>query len=180
MSAVYRLSPTDKATQLAELSDGHYDYVPGRYHLAFAPDGRLLVSDAKLNIIQTLTPEGALTVLAGAPGKAGSNDGAALRARFNSPRGLVAGRDGSVFVADAGNHTIRRIDADGNVSTIAGQPGKRATVDGGRAAARLDSPDSIAIDSAGVLYVTNGSDNLIRKILPAGVVSTFEAQPAPR
>jgi hypothetical protein len=180
MSAVYRLSLTDKATQLADLSGGEYDYVPGHYHLALAPDGRLLVSDSKLNIIETMTLEGALTVLAGVPGKAGSNDGAALRARFRAPRGLVVGRDGTVYVADSGNHTIRRIDPYGNVSTIAGKSGKRATVDGRRAAARLDSPDSIAIDSTGVLYVTNGSDNLIRKISPAGAVSTLQTQPAPQ
>lgn len=176
-SAVYGLSPAGEATKLAELHYEAVDIDPGRHHLALAPDGRLLVSDAKLNIIETMTPDGLVTLFAGASGHAGSKDGVAFRARFNSPRGLAVGRDGSVFVADAGNHTIRRIDPNGNVSTIAGQPGKRATVDGQRAAARLDSPDSIAIDSTGVLYVTNGSDNLIRKILPTGMVSTLNVQP---
>lgn len=137
----------------------------------------MFLSDASLNIIETMTMEGALTVLAGVSGKAGSNDGAALRARFNAPRGLALSRDGTVYVADSGNHTIRRIEPDGKVSTIAGKPGRRATVDGRGASARLDSPDSIAIDSTGVLYVTNGSDNLIRKISQAGAVSTLNAQP---
>jgi sugar lactone lactonase YvrE len=177
VSTVYRLSPAGEAAQLVDLSGGATEYELGRYHLALAPDGRLLVSDAKLNIIETMTREGAVTVFAGASGQAGSKDGIALRARFNSPRGLAVGRDGSVFVADAGNHTIRRIDPNGKVSTVAGKTGKRATLDGRRAAARLDSPDSIAIDSTGVLYVTNGTDNLIRKILPTGVVSTINVQP---
>ena len=175
-SGVYGLSPTGEATQLAELHPGALDFDPSRHHLALAPDGRLLISDATLNVIETMTPAGLVTPFAGTSGRAGSKDGIALRARFNSPRGLAVGRDGSVFVADAGNHTIRRIDPNGNVSTIAGKPGKRATVDGRRAAARLDSPDSIAIDSTGSLYVTNGSDNLIRKITPEGVVSTVNVQ----
>jgi sugar lactone lactonase YvrE len=177
LSAVYRVLLTGEATQLADLS-GHaaVTYAPDRYHLAVAPDGRLLLSDATLNVIETVTAEGGLLLLAGIPGKAGSNDGAALRAAFNAPRGLAVGRDGAVYVCDSGNHTIRRINADGKVSTIAGKPGKRATADGRSAAARFDSPESIAIDSTGVLYVTNGFDNLIRKISPAGVVSTFNVR----
>ena len=178
MSSVYRVSLTGEATQLADLrSHGAANYVSGRYHIAAAPDGKLILSDASLNIIETMTMEGALTVLAGVSGNAGSNDGAALRARFNSPRGLVVGWDGTVYVADSGNHTVRRIGTDGKVSTVAGKAGKRATVDGRGASARLDSPDSIAIDSTGVLYITNGSDNLIRKISPAGTVSTLNAEP---
>jgi sugar lactone lactonase YvrE len=177
LSAVYRVLLTGEATQLADLSGHAADtYAPDRYHLAVAPDGRLLLSDATLNVIETVTAEGGLMLVAGIPGKAGSNDGAALRAAFNAPRGLAVGRDGAIYVCDSGNHTIRRINTDGKVSTITGKPGKRATTDGRGAAARFDSPESIAIDSTGVLYVTNGFDNLIRKISPAGVVSTFNAR----
>jgi DNA-binding beta-propeller fold protein YncE len=141
-----------------------------------APDGRLFLSDAALNIIEKMTADGALTILAGVPGEVGANDGPVLQARFNAPRGMVVSRDGSLYVADSGNHTIRRIDPAGKVSTLAGKHGKRATLDGFGPSARLDSPESIAIDGSGVLYVTNRSDNLIRKISPGGGVTTMNAQ----
>ncbi len=176
---IYRISPTGQVTQLADFTNQEIaaDYLADRYHVAVASDGRLFVSDATLNIIEELTAEGSLTLVAGTPGKVGANDGPAHRARFNAPRGMVVSRDGSLYVADSGSHTIRRIDPAGKVSTLAGKHGKRATVNGFGPSARLDSPDSIAIDSTGVLYVTNGSDNLIRKISPAGAVSTVNAQP---
>jgi len=62
------------------------------------------------------------------------------------------------------------------VSPIAGKPGKRGTADGQGRAARFDSPASIAIDSGGTLYVASGADNRVRKVSPAGVVSTVNAQ----
>ena len=61
------------------------------------------------------------------------------------------------------------------MSTFAGQPGRRGSVDGPGSAARLDRPASIAVDSTGTLYVVSGDDNQIRKISPEGVVSTIDA-----
>jgi hypothetical protein len=145
-------------------------------HIAAASDGTLFVSDPGGNTILRVGPEKVVTILAGTPGKAGATDGSGSRARFNSPKGLALDREGTLYVADSANQTIRRIAPDGQVSTLVGKPGKRGTVDGPGEVARLDRPASIAIDSTGTLYVTNGEDNLIRKISPAGVVSTLNAQ----
>ena len=133
--------------------------------------------DATSNIILKMSSDGTFAIVAGVPNKAGAKDGPAGNARFNAPQGLALDHEGNIYVADSGNHTIRRVAPDGNVSTLAGMHGKRGTRDGHAASARLDSPASIAIDSAGTLYVTNGTDNLIRKISVASEVSTVDARP---
>lgn len=145
-------------------------------HIAAASDGTLFVSDPGGNTILKVSQDKVVTILAGIPGKAGATDGSGSRARFSSPKGLALDREGNLYVADSANQTIRRIAPDGEVSTLVGKPGKRGTVDGWGNVARLDRPASIAIDSTGTLYVTSGEDNLIRKISPAGVVSTLNAQ----
>jgi NHL repeat len=145
-------------------------------HLAVGADGTVFVSDPSSHIILKVSAARVVSVLAGTPDKRGKVDGPADQAQFNSPQGLVLDRQGTLYVADSGNHTIRRITPDGRVSTFVGKPGRRGTVDGEGAAARLDRPVSIAIDSTGTLYVTNGVDDRIRKISPTGVVSTLNAR----
>lgn len=145
-------------------------------YIAATADGTLFVSDPESNTIFKVTPEKVVTRLAGTPGKSGTTDGPADKALFKSPKGLAVDRNGTLYVADSGNQTIRRISPDGQVVTFVGKPGKRGTLDGRGAAARLDRPTSIAIDSTGTLYVANGEDNLIRKISPDGVASTMNEQ----
>ena len=147
-----------------------------QFHIAVDRDGMIFVADATANIILKMSSDHSFTIVAGVPTKAGAQDGIAGEARFNAPQGLALDHEGNIYVADSGNHTIRRIARDGSVSTLAGMQGKRGTRDGHGASARLDSPTSIAIDSADTLYVTNGTDNLIRKISAAGEVSTVDAR----
>ena len=176
-SEIFKITPTGAVTQLADLDVHNQRVSQEQLHLAVAPEGTVFVSDATSNVIAKMSADGGLAIVAGIPGKAGATDGPGYKARFNAPRGLVLDRQGNLYVADSGNHTIRRITPSGRVSTLAGKNGKRATADGLGTSARFDSPASIAIDSAGVLYVTNGTDNLIRKVSPAGAVSTVNAQP---
>jgi NHL repeat len=128
-------------------------------YVAATSDGTLFVSNASANAVFKVTPEKTVTLLAGTLGKSGTTDGPAAEAQFNSPKGIAVDRNGTIYVADRGNQTIRRISPDGRVSTFAGKAGKRGTVDGQGTAARLDRPTSIAIDSSGTLYVANGEDN---------------------
>lgn len=160
--------------RIPQLSKPGTPYQPS--YIVATPDGTLYISNSSINAIFKVTPKKTVTLLAGTLGKPGTTDGLAAEARFKSPKGLAVDRNGAIYVADSGNQTIRRIAPDGRVSTFAGQPGKRGTVDGQRMAARLDQPTSIAIDSGGTLYVANGQDNRIRKISPEGVVSTMNAQ----
>lgn len=112
----------------------------------------------------------ALTI-AGKAYECGAADGAGAAARFNRPRGIVHNtRTGETFVADTSNHTIRRIYAD-SVSTIAGLAGQSGSSDGSGAGARFSAPKGLVMDRQENLYVTEYAT--IRKITPAGVVSTL-------
>ena len=113
-----------------------------------------------------------ITPVAGGP-FAGAVDGAAATASFNQPLGLTHDALGNVYVADTGNHTIRRIAADGTVSTVAGLAGSSGAADGTGTAARFNQPAGIALGTDGDLYVADSSNNLIRRVTPAGVVTTY-------
>ena len=98
-------------------------------------------------------------------------------ARFNptegisSSRGIAVDRSGNVYVSGA--NVIRKIAPNGEVSTLAGLPGKGANANGTGSNARFDRPDGLALDTMGNLYVADGNNHAIRKITPAGVVSTL-------
>lgn len=119
-------------------------------------------------------PEGdGLAVLAGNDFGEGMRNGTGSAARFSGPVGVIRDDAGNLFVADTGNHAIRKIAPDNTVTTLAGMPGVRGSVDGTGSAARFDSPYDIAIDDSGNLYVTDEPNHTVRKITPAGVVTTL-------
>jgi sugar lactone lactonase YvrE len=99
---------------------------------------------------------GTVTLLAGDLEQAGAVDATGSAARFNDPRGLAVDASGHVLVADTFNHSIRKIQPDGVVSTLAGLNGTRGTADGSSAAARFIRPVGLTLDAEGVLYVMDG------------------------
>jgi len=105
-------------------------------------------------------------------GTAGYANGTGTAATFEAPEGIIADGQGNVYVADAGNHCIRKITAAGVVSTFAGT-NTAGFVNGTSSAARFNYPMDVAIDREGNLYVADSDNNCVRKITPAGVVSTF-------
>ncbi|MBI4623452.1 MAG: hypothetical protein HY736_09585 [Verrucomicrobia bacterium] len=124
------------------------------------------------------------TTLAGNAGYQ-SADGVGSQARFNRPTAVVVGASGNIYVADSGNHTIRKITPAGVVTTLAGRAGYAVSEDGSGNLVSLDGtgsyarfatgPGAIALDAAGNLFTVVGgplSDSFIRKITPAGIVTT--------
>lgn len=99
---------------------------------------------------------GTVTLLAGDLEQTGAVDAAGSAARFNGPRGLAVDASGNVLVADTFNHTIRKIQPDGLVSTLAGLQGVRGPEDGNSTAARFSRPVGLTLDAGGVLYVLDG------------------------
>ena len=110
--------------------------------------------------------------LASDPG-CGHVDGTASAARFRDPEGLAADSAGNIFVADTGNHVIRRIATDGTVTTVAGGAGQVGSADGVGTAARFNTPTGVAVDASGVLYVADSKNHTIRRIAVDGTVTTL-------
>jgi hypothetical protein len=135
--------------------------------------GNIYVADSHNHTIRKITPAGIVTTLAGNAGVSGSTDGIGETARFNSPAGVATDRAGNLYVADAHNHTIRKITPAGMVSTLAGNAGRHGRTDGPAAAARFTYPGGVATDTVGNIYVADTSNHAIRKITPAGVVTTL-------
>ncbi|HVX56864.1 MAG TPA: immunoglobulin domain-containing protein, partial [Candidatus Saccharimonadales bacterium] len=125
----------------------------------------------------TVPPVYTFSTLAGLAGVLGYADGIGGLARFEDPRAVVSDGNGSVYVVDTNNCTIRKVTSTGNVSTIAGSPRLSGTADGTGAAARFYSPGGIARDSGGILYVSDSFNSTIRQVTPTGVVTTFAGQP---
>jgi DNA-binding beta-propeller fold protein YncE len=114
-----------------------------------------------------------VTTVAGQAGSAGSVDGSGAAARFDSPEGIVCDAAGDLYVADAHNCTIRKVTPAGEVTTVAGKSRAEGSADGRGTAARFYAPSGITRDAAGNLYVTCYLDFTIRKITPAGEVTTL-------
>jgi trimeric autotransporter adhesin len=130
--------------------------------------GNLYIADTDNNCIRKVTPDGAITTVAG-NGKAGfSGDGGkASSAQLFWPCGIAMDFAGNLYIADNVNNRIRKVTPDGVITTIAGNGEKGFSGDGGRAAlAQLDRPHRIAVDSAGKLYIADTNSNRIRKVLP--------------
>lgn len=134
--------------------------------------GNLLVADAHSNTISKVSPAGEVSLVAGGSGAAGSADGSGATARFNQPAGVAVSSAGVIFVADAANATVRRIGADGVVTTLVGSPSVRGSNDGTGAAAQFSQPAGLALDASGALYVADAMNHTIRKVTSGGVVTT--------
>jgi streptogramin lyase len=125
-------------------------------------NGNIYTTDALAGLILKINDLGETQVLAGGSGL-GYRDGPAADAQFRRPVGITRDRQGNLFVTDAGNSAIRKITPQGIVSTIAGG----ITVgnqDGPGQSAQFNSPEGIAIDSQGNLYVTDGCYGSLRKL----------------
>jgi hypothetical protein len=134
--------------------------------------GNLYIADTGNDTIRVYSG-GNVATLAGSPQASGSIDATGSAARFSGPTALAVGADGTVYVADTGNDTIRKITTGGVVTTLAGSAGQAGSMDGTGSVARFSAPVGIAVDAAGNVYVADSGNYTVRKITPGGVVTTF-------
>ena len=132
--------------------------------------GNVFVSESTKHRIRKIAPDGMVSTLAGT-GVKGSSDGAANEATFNKPNGLAVDNSGNVYVADTGNNRIRKIAADGTVSTLAGSTAGYA--DGPGQDALFDAPNDVVVRGDGVIFVADTENNNVRQISTDGTVSTL-------
>ena len=173
---IRRIDSDGTVTTLAGFSEGFADgdgttaRLDTPSGLALDRAGNLYVADTGNHAIRKITPLGVVSTVAGT-GAAGFRDGAAAQAQFNGPIGVAVDAHGNIYVADTYNDRIRRIDAQGQVSTLAGgeRPGD---ADGTGTQARFDTPTALAVDAQGIVWVADTYNNTIRRIGPDGTVTT--------
>jgi hypothetical protein len=142
--------------------------------LAVDQGGNLYVADHNNSTIRKLTPIGTnwvTSTIAGLAGSIGSAEGTNSAIRFNHPAGVAVGGDGVVYLADTLNNTVRKLTPIGKdwvSSTIAGLSGNAGGNDGTNSAARFNTPNGVAVDAGGNLYVADWGNNTIRKLTSAG------------
>jgi sugar lactone lactonase YvrE len=130
------------------------------------------VTDSFSNTVRRVSATGTVTTVAGQPGTRGFSDGTGSAAVFATPLGIASVAAGEVVVADSENHVIRRVKADGTVTTVAGRPGIRGSADGAAVEATFNYPSGVAVGSDGSIWVADSSNHAIRRVAPNGLVST--------
>ena len=146
--------------------------------IAVDGQGNCYVADTLNHSIRKVTPTGYVSTLAGSAGKSGYSDGTGAGALFDFPMGLAVDTGGNLYIADSANAIIRKMTPSGTVTTLAGSPENSGFADGVGSAARFNDPCGICVDAGGTLYVADSGNNVVRKITPAGVVSTLGGNPA--
>jgi sugar lactone lactonase YvrE len=145
--------------------------------VALDPSANLIVADSYNNTIRKVTPGGVVTTVAGLANQPGSANGNGAAALFYYPAGVAVDAAGNIFVADGGNNLIRKIAADGTVTTVAGVAGVGGYSNGPASVALLNGPDGVAVDGAGNIYVSDYYNNTIRLVSASGNVTNFAGSP---
>jgi NHL repeat len=138
-------------------------------------NGTVYVSNTNDNVVASIVGTVDSTIAGSYEGSGESGDGGpATAATLSSPGGLAVDAQGDIFMADTEDNVVREITTNGNIKLIAGNGNEGHSGDGGPAVnAALDSPQSVAVDAAGDVFIADTYNNAIREVTPNGVISTF-------
>jgi sugar lactone lactonase YvrE len=144
------------------------------YGLALDRDGNLLIADSLNNVIRRISAAtGTITTVAGTSAGFAGDGGPATSAKLNVPGGVAVDAAGDIYICDSGNSRVRRVDAGGTITTIAGGSATGFAGDGGPAAdSLLHSPRGIASDERGNVYIADTSNQRIRRIDTSSTITT--------
>jgi len=144
------------------------------YNVAIDNIGNLYIADSFNDRIRKVNIAGVISTIAGGEQGFSGDGGPATDAQFDSPHGVAVDSNGNLYIADNRNSRIRKIDTAGIISTIAGNGVKGFSGDGGPAtAAQLYFPYDVAVDNSGNLFIADTTNNCIRKVDTAGIISTI-------
>jgi uncharacterized protein (TIGR03437 family) len=146
--------------------------------IAFGPDGSLYSSDGRM--VRRMFPGGASGLIAGGRNRAHGDGGPAADARLNRPVGLALDRDGNLYIADRGNHRVRKV-SEGTITTSAGTgtPGYTGNIGTAQFAA-LNSPAAVSVDTADNLFIVDSGNQRIRLVTPFGIIFALATIPDAR
>jgi len=158
-------------------TSGSSDGTPGSFSspngVTVDASGNVYVADYGNSTIRKITSLGAVSRLAGVTGTPGTSNGTGSDAHFYWPSGICLDASGNLLVADTYNHAIRKVTTAGAVTTLAGSIGTSGNVDTATdVTPYFNMPTGVAVNSAGLAYVTDFHNGLIRKVTSTGVVST--------
>jgi trimeric autotransporter adhesin len=141
-----------------------------------SPLGNMYFSDSGNDVVRMVNTNGIITTVAGLPSAESyfGDGGPATNAILKWPGGVVKGNDGNLYIADSANDIVRKVDANGLITTVAGIPQQSGyTGDGETAtAAKLSDPNGVAVDAFGNLYIADSQNNVIREVNTSGVIET--------
>jgi hypothetical protein len=141
------------------------------YDVAVQPDGGYLIADVDNNRIRRVAPDGTITTVAG--GGAGGDGGPATAAQLAKPSGVTLTADGGYLIADTYDHRVRKVDASGTITTVAGTGAAGLTGDGGPAtSATLNRPIRVAVEPDGGFVIADELNNRLRRVAPDGTITT--------
>ena len=142
--------------------------------LALDAQRNLYVADAVNHRIRRIDTHGTITTVAGNGDETYAGDGGpATSASLSFPRGVAVDTDGSIYIADAGNHRVRRVDPDGTIATFAGSGIDIYEGDGGPAVdASLNAPRAVLLDRQGNVYISDTKNNRVRRVDAGGTITT--------
>ena len=145
------------------------------YDVAVDSSGNLYITDRNNHRIRKVDSTGTITTIAGTGKDGFSGDGGpASQAQLNFPTGVAVDGEGNLYIADAPNDRIRKVDSIGTITTIAGTGEQGFSGDGGPASqAQLDHPRAVAVDGEGNLYIADRNNNRIRKVDSTGTITTI-------
>jgi len=137
--------------------------------------GYLYFTDTQNHRIRKIDPNGNISTVAGNGNQGYAGDGGmATTAQLNKPSDLAVDKLGNLYIADTGNHLIRKVDSSGKITTIAGNSNQGYSGDGEYAIdAKLNSPKAITLDNVGNLYIADTGNHVIRKIDIEGNITTI-------
>jgi streptogramin lyase len=193
---VFRVGSDDRVHIIAGTGEAGYDGDGGPAQSAklTAPfgvfptaDGGVYVADSAVHVVRYINPEGIINTVAGTgpnPGtRAGGysgDDGPATQAQLNGPTRIRLDNSGNLFICDTNNHVIRRLDASGIITTVAGTGVAGYSGDNGPATtAQFNTPYDLRLTADGTMYVADAGNNVIRRIDPNGVVTTVVGTETP-
>lgn len=139
--------------------------------------GNVYVSDFGSSVIRKITPIGQVTTIAGTAEVTGSVNNIGTNALFFHPMGIAVDSVTNIYVADYGNHLIRKISAGNVVSTLAGSARVFGAANGTGTGAQFYEPEAVTVDPSGTVYVADTGNAAIRMITSTGVTTTLAGSP---
>src|ERR1700733_2627620 len=173
-SQPYVISTIAGTSRLADGAPGNTAPLQMPIAVALDANGNLYIADEGDNRIRKVDPTGIISTYAGTglPGYSGDR-GPAKNAEINFPTGVAVDAKGNLYIADLGNFVVRRVDANGNINTVAGNGRPGFAGDNGPATSAQIDPIAVAVDAAGNLYIADGLNFRIRKVDTNGVITTI-------